>query len=230
MNPRLLSRSILPRLEERLREPLWAHRLRRIMRRIEALPDGRVPGRTLLSQLRSRWGNEGFAAELDFLETVAHQALLTRGPILECGSGVTTLLLGVLAVPRGVEVWTLEHSPEWYARVKRALRRCCVEGVKLCLAPLREYAGFWWYDPPSRALPEHFALVVCDGPPGSTPGGRYGLFPVVGRRLPRGAVILLDDAGRPGEALVLERWQKNVGLLVEFHDRPTRSFACLTRA
>jgi len=56
-------------------------------------------------------------------------------------------------------------------------------------------------------MPRRFALVVCDGPPADTPGGRYGLVPVMREHLSRGCVILLDDAEREHERTIALRWQ-----------------------
>lgn len=60
-------------------------------------------------------------------------------------------------------------------------------------------------------LPARFSLVLCDGPPGNTPGGRYGLLPVLGHRLSPSVVILLDDAGRPDERAIADRWTAELG-------------------
>ena len=46
--------------------------------------------------------------------------------------------------------------------------------------------SFVWYDVPKDVWPAEFRLVVCDGPPGDMKGGRYGLLPLVGARLPPG--------------------------------------------
>ena len=56
----------------------------------------------------------------------------TKGPMLECGSGVTTILMGILCGRRNVEVWSLEHFGEWRDRVSETLksqryfRRACL--------------------------------------------------------------------------------------------------------
>jgi hypothetical protein len=59
-------------------------------------------------------------------------------------------------------------------------------------------------------MPDRFGLVVCDGPPSQTLGGRYGLAPVMKDRLGPGCVILLDDASREGEQEVVQRWAKEL--------------------
>jgi hypothetical protein len=96
-------------------------------------------------------------------------------------------------------------------------------------SPLRDYGDFSWYDPPSQNLPDQFRLVVCDGPPGQTKGGRYGLLPVFGPRLREGTVIVLDDADRPAEVELVNRWKSESDLNVEIFNTPAGSFARLVR-
>ena len=55
-------------------------------------------------------------------------------------------------------------------------------------------------------LPRDFGLVVCDGPPGTIQGGRYGLMPVMGEYLRPDCRILLDDTNRRKEKELIERW------------------------
>src|SRR5207244_2749488 len=198
--------------------------MRRAMRRLVALPPGTTPERRLLDELRAAWDNEGFTADIDYLAEVARHAAQTPGPVLECGSGLTTLLLGALAGRRGVEVGALGNDPQrrrrgggalrgpgagpgdpgvspprpyrWVRRVGAALRDHVAGQVYLWLSPLSDYGAFDWYAAPLPLMPEEFRLVVCDGPPDDTRGGRFGLLSVIGDRLPPGAVILLDDAAR----------------------------------
>jgi hypothetical protein len=83
--------------------------------------------------------------------------------------------------------------------------------VVLGANPLRDYGEFAWYDPRLASMPRAFGLVVCDGPPASTRGGRYGLVPIMKERLQPGCVILLDDAGREQELAIAERWKNELG-------------------
>jgi hypothetical protein len=45
---------------------------------------------------------------------------------------------------------------------------------------------------------------VCDGPKGTTRGGRYGLAPVMKDRLAPGCIVLLDDTSREAERAIIE--------------------------
>src|SRR5437763_528969 len=110
-------------LKQAARTAWQRQQLRWAMRHLRALPTGAVPQRQLLVELRAAWDNDGYTADIDYLAEVARLAAVTPGPVLECGSGLTTLLLGALAGRRGVEVWSLEHDVAWRRRGPAALRR-----------------------------------------------------------------------------------------------------------
>jgi len=213
----------------RVLRPLMRYRLGRAIGRLLALPVGEVPALDLLEELRTSWGNEAFVANLPFLAAVAKHAVAAEGPILECGSGLTTIVLGALAGRRGVPVHSLEHVPEWFAHVFTKLRRYRVPGIALRLTRLISYGPFEWYELPKGDWPNEFQLVVCDGPPNATTlGGRYGLLPLEGPHLPAGAIVLLDDATCSSEILVRRRWHLERRMREEIHQAPDRAYAVLT--
>lgn len=184
------------------------------VRKIVSLPEGSMPTPEMLTALRRSWGNPGFSPSLDLLTETARLALAANGPILECGSGLTTLLLGLLTKRRGLEVWSLEHHPKWHARIRTVLRRHRLHHVKLHLAPLTDYGAYEWYAAPVAQMPQAFHLVICDGPPSATPGARYGLMPVMRDRLAGDCIILLDDSHRRREQKVLEAWTREHSLVI----------------
>lgn len=157
------------------------------------------------------WGNEEWAAEERYLAEVVQSAERCAGPILECGSGLTTLLIGAVATRRALRLHSLENSTEWHARVTQALRDHGVAGVTVHLTPLRDFGAYEWYDVQGGELPDEFSLVVCDGPPASTRGGRGGMLPRMRGSLVPGCCILLDDASRPAERALVDRWREELG-------------------
>jgi hypothetical protein len=60
-------------------------------------------------------------------------------------------------------------------------------------------------------LPARFALAICDGPPGDTPGGRIGLLPALRNRLTPGGIVILDDYAREAEQALAARWVSETG-------------------
>jgi len=192
-------------LRNRLRARYDDHVFRRAMREFRSDPEKWLfPDSPIIRELIRGWSNEGWSAKEEFLVVCGQHALATNGPILECGSGLTTILLGVIADRLGQTVWSLEHIPEWGQRVQKTLKKLNIQSVNVDIRPLRDFGGFSWYDVPT-VLPQ-FSLVVCDGPPAHTHGGRYGLVPIMRSKLKPGAVILLDDAVRKQEQLIASRW------------------------
>lgn len=164
------------------------------------------PGNPVLQDLIYGWGNEAWSAMDEYLAGCIEQALSTRGPILECGTGLSTVLLGVIAKRQCQSHWALEHKPEWATKVQGYLHQYQLDSV-IHAKPLKDYGGFSWYDVPLDRMPDSFFLIVCDGPPSRTKGGRFGLIPVMRERLKPGCVILLDDAEREAELDIAKRWE-----------------------
>jgi predicted O-methyltransferase YrrM len=226
--PGPLKRLIPPQIKRPAKAALLRYIFRQAMNELAKLPPGQVPSRELLKKLRLGWDNQGWDAKLDYFEEIARRVVATKGPILECGSGLSTVVMGYLAGRRNVELWSLEHNPDWYRRVSGVIKRREAPGINLCLAPLRDYKEFNWYDPPLAEMPAKFSLVICDGPPDLSHGGRYGLMPILGDRLESGTVILFDDAREPGQPEVLQRWMAENGVSVELRETEEVSFALAT--
>jgi len=185
------------------------------------------PGNAILNSLIRGWGNQGYSALEDYLMVCISHALTSEGPILECGSGLTTILAGAIAHIRGVGYWALEHKAKWARKVRTCLALYRMDTVVLCDPPLKDYGEFAWYDPPVSSMPGNFSLVICDGPPGRTKGGRIGLVPVMKERLKHECVILLDDADRKTEQKILKSWETELGACAQ-HFGSTRSHAPLS--
>jgi hypothetical protein len=204
-------------------------KMRRAIRQINRLKEGEILSRELLAMCAAGWGDDGFRAVGGYLEEVVQSAVAAEGAILEIGSGLTTLLLGLLAGRRGLQVWTLEHLPEFHHRIQTRLKRYRIPNVHPILAPLYDYGEFSWYASPELELmPHDFRLVIADGPPNSTKGGRYGLLPVMRSHFASEVVILLDDAERVSEQTVLNQWQAQYNLSYDLRRQGERAWAVCT--
>jgi predicted O-methyltransferase YrrM len=220
-------KKLIPRaVKESIKARHMERKLRRALDEVRALKAGEAPSAELLARCGEAWGDDGFRAVGGYLEEVTRVAATTEGPVLEIGSGLTTLLMGLLAGRRGVRIWTFEHLPEFYRQTCERLERFGIENVRPVLAPLKDYGEFSWYSSPDIAsAPRDFRLVIADGPPDSTKGGRYGLLPVMREHLAPDAVIMLDDAERPKEQAVLEQWREQYNLSSEVRRRGEKAWA-----
>jgi hypothetical protein len=186
------------------------------LRRADAPPDV-----NLLKRMRRAWGNEGFSADVFYLHELAKRVGACRGPILECGTGLTTIIAGILADKRKLQVWCLEQENAWAEVIERALAQHRIQNVHVLFAPLRLYekpGNFVWYDVEALELPKNFELVLCDGPAvfedrdlAIHSRWRYGLLPVLKTHSITVHDILIDDIDDPRAEQVLALWEK------EFH-------------
>jgi len=188
---------------------------------LHALHDGNVDA-DALDKAFIGWGNP-FAADTSLLFIAHEMAKEAAGPILETGSGLSTLIMGIAAMKSGAEVHALEHDLDYFKKTAEALKRFGIKNVHLHYAPLRPYRdGFIWYEIP-EGLPESFALVLCDGP--QQRFGRDGIFKLLGDQI-RDAHFVMDDA-TPGSAQLkhLSAWAESTGRPVHVNTAGIRPFA-----
>ena len=135
-----------------------------------------------------------------------------RERIVECGSGASTVLLARLLAQRGTGTLTaIEHDAGWADWVTDQLGR---EGLtvraRVVTAPL-ETDGWYERQRVAAALGDDgIDLLLVDGPPACAPGAglaRHAALASLAPLLAPGAVVVLDDAIRPGEQEVLRRWE-----------------------
>jgi hypothetical protein len=182
---------------------LWA-----TVRQLHRLQPGELPSRDVLVSLRKGWNNNPWTAQIGLLDAIAQHVVNGKGPILECGSGATTILIGALARANDREAWSLEEQEPWARRVAKV-----VDGrdpVQVIYSPIVDYGAFEWYEVPS-ALPEDISLVVCDGPRSWRKGGRSGVYEMMSSRFSDDCVILMDDAQRAKERNHMRDWHDRFG-------------------
>ncbi len=179
--------------------------------------------RLKLRALHMAWGNLGFMASISYLDRVKQAVEWVDGPILECGSGLSTLLMAILTHKKGIPIYALENHSGWFERMNTTMARYGFDQVTIVQAPLRDFGEYDWYSFDKSILPSNIDLVICDGPPGNIKGSRYGLVPEVHEYLSNECRILLDDANRKNEKQVLENWKfrhgyefKTAGLFQKF--------------
>jgi hypothetical protein len=189
---------------------------------------GLLADAAFLARFRAAWGNVGYSAETPFLtEVLARVRKGPRASVLECGSGISTILTGLALSPGTGNVWALENDVGWFQRVAHVIQKYQIRNVQLIHARLQSYGDYSWYAPPLARMPK-FNLVICDGPTETTAGGRYGVLSVMKAHLADDAVVLLDDAHTATGHGVLARWQDEGRARVELREGATRGFAIVT--
>ena len=183
-------------------------------RQMEAL----INVRSELSIRRALPAMRGWAISPDLAEVMLAE-LKDRSPthVLECGSGVSTLVIAYFLKRQGRgQVVSLEHDRD---HVRKSSQLVAQHGLQahatVVYAPLVahdcEGREFLWYDVSAIHGSNCFDFVVVDGPPKDVgPLARWPLLYVVGDRLAAGSAIILDDVSRPDEKEILEQWKESV--------------------
>src|SRR5690554_3282797 len=78
---------------------LWSKYLRQY---ISIIDNGQIPDEKILKKLIYSWGNQGFSSQINYLQTMIEHALSCKGAFIECGSGLSILLVGVIAKKRNI--------------------------------------------------------------------------------------------------------------------------------
>lgn len=160
---------------------------------------------------------ENWSACADFLGLIA-QNILTEKPanILECGSGMTTLVMARACQmnSRG-HVFSLENGEEYAQKSRDVLAAYGLSAYATVIhAPLVNYSvnekDYQWYSLDECSV-QDIDMFVIDGPPGFIQKhSRYPALPLLFNKLSDGCQVFLDDAGRQEELEIVQLWQQQL--------------------
>lgn len=157
------------------------------------------------------------AGSPDFLKELAgHYYLYRPKVIVEAGSGLSSIILSEVLKAGGSETrhYALDHLEKYAALTREKIAN---PNSIVLHAPLREYqigGKTWqWYDISALEEVEQIDMLVIDGPPETIqPLARYPALPLLKDKLSENAIIILDDANRPDEQRIIQRWKEEFGL------------------
>jgi predicted O-methyltransferase YrrM len=157
------------------------------------------------------------------LQFIINEVIINkRKNIIEFGSGISTIIIARLLQHNKLEgkLLSVEHDEEWMNVIQTLLRSEKLgHYVELVHAPLveseLESKKIPWYDKNKINLPNRtFDLVLIDGPPSFSKNvelSRYFALPFIHNHLSTDNSIMLDDAQRSGEKIVIKKWEKEFG-------------------
>lgn len=157
--------------------------------------------------------NHNWSAAPDFLQLIVDHTLNRRPEtIVECGSGLSTLMLARCCQLNGQgRIYSLENGAEFAAGARAEIARYQLTShAEVIDAALAQYTlsgrDYQWYG--LAGLPEHgIDMLVIDGPPGFIQRhARYPALPLLRERLARTCWVFLDDAARPDEREIVAWW------------------------
>ena len=143
--------------------------------------------------------------------------------IVECGSGVSTVVLARLLRQRGgaATLAALEHDPHWAALVTDLLQRESLDDLAHVVHAPLEHDPPWYARAALTKMPDDIDLLLVDGPPAHAPGQGRRRAPALNAfeaRLTQTATVVLDDVNRPGEREVLTAWQSETSWRFSIHE------------
>lgn len=168
----------------------------------------RLPNLKLLPPTR------GWAGSPDFLAKIS-ELILNEKPslILETGSGVSTIVIGAaLEANNKGKVISLDHD-KFYSKVTKSNIELneIANRTEVNYSDLVDYdingQNWKWYKMNQLEFSEKIDMLVIDGPPGSTqPLARYPAIPLLHHHFSDNTIILLDDANRKDEGIIVQKW------------------------
>jgi hypothetical protein len=184
---------------------------------------------SLLAQLDLHLGipySPNWSAEADFLRIIVDACLQNRPElILECSSGLTTLMLARSCQLNGTgRVISLEDGLQYAENTQVYIDRYGLGDYAVVVhAPLREIAldgsVYAWYSRDN--VPDAgIEMMVIDGPSGFIQKhSRYPALPVCHPGFAKHCTIYLDDAAREDEQAIVAMWQgRYPELKHEYHE------------
>lgn len=169
----------------------------------------------MLRRLVSYWGNSSMAAGEDYAKACMEWGFQANQNIIECGSGLSSLLAAAAGMKNNTFIYSLEDHEYWAQKMQDLAQKHGLTNLTVLHAPITDYGDFAWYNPDESLLPNRIDVALCDGPLGSTKGGRIGLLPRMHTRFTKDTTVLLDDFDRVGEKLTAEAWCADYQMEIE---------------
>ena len=167
-----------------------------------------------LTNLKLLPPTRGWAGSPDFLAKII-EVIFKEKPafILEASSGVSTVIIGLaLKLNNHGKVTSLDHEARYADITRESVKVNEAQStviVKHC--PLTDYdiigQSWKWYDIEGVDLTRKIDMLVIDGPPRTTQFlARYPAVPLLHNHFADKALILLDDANREDEVIIVGKW------------------------
>lgn len=125
------------------------------------------------------------------LKGLYEAAKAANGDVLECGSGVSTLVIAAALAGTDRTAHVLEEGLVYCQQMDRRMRAYGLGNVILHYVPLMPHDEGNWYGIDPGQLPAAFSVALIDGP--HDPSLRSAVYSLLGDRL-AGAVVIEDDA------------------------------------
>jgi len=165
----------------------------------------------------------GWAISPDFASIILKKIRNNKiDQIIECGSGVSTIIICYLMKQRGSgHLYTLEHDIEYAEKTRQQLVNNNLADFATImvseLVPHTINGVVWnWYDISNIKTDQKFDMLIVDGPPFQIQANsRYPAIPLLNKHLNKNAIVLIDDCKRDEDKSVVKQW---ISEFNDFHD------------
>lgn len=161
-----------------------------------------------LPDLYALWGTPLSPSTQSFLQSCIAHARTCNGHVLQCGSSLDTLVLGIVCARKTetpTHVWCLEHDQQRANLIRSWLTDYGIPNVHVIVARPQLFADHVWYKVDTGQLPKNFSLAICEGGQ-SSPRGVVGLIAKMQGQLHTDSVILAQHVREAKDHGYLTRW------------------------
>ena len=148
-------------------------------------------------------------ADVGFLRHIVREIARVRpAHVVELGAGASSLIAArALQLHGGGRLHSFDQHGGFVDATRQWLADHAID-ADISHAPLTHESADWpgrWYA--LERVPERIDMIIIDGPPWSVHPLVRGAADSLFARLSPDGVVLLDDAARPGERIVAQRWR-----------------------
>lgn len=167
-----------------------------------------------LPNLKYLPATRGWAGSPDFLNKII-EVILKHKPrfVLEASSGVSSIVIGLALKKNNYgKSLSFEHDILYSKVTQKNINVNEIEEISTVMdCPINDYlieGETWkWYETEGLTFSDKIDLLIIDGPPRATQKlARYPAIPILHKHFSDNVIILLDDAKRPDEIIILEKW------------------------
>lgn len=164
----------------------------------------------LVADLYAAWGDPLSQADERFLRSCMAEAGRAERAILQCGTNLSTLLLGGIcdqAEAHGKQLWCLEDNHHWAGVMRSWLTEYRIRKAHVIHSQARLFDDFVWYALDPKRLADRYSLIICDGA-NARPSGAIGTLKRLEGHFDRNFVVLARNLSGANELRTLAAWAK----------------------
>ena len=141
------------------------------------------------------------------LQELYDLAINAKGPIIEFGTGLSTLVVGaaLTRTKSSYGLHSVEHDLKWIRRVTAWLQTYDIGRTALYHSPITPYQSGDWYGIAPNQLPNDPDIVLIDGPPFEA-GQRNVVFEEFNETLRKARVWVIDDCDGELQSMVVHKY------------------------